>query len=487
VTESTRDDTGRPVRGRLAHGVVVRLTLTTSVLIVATCIVLSVVLVRRHLADIRQGLVDRGHAIGEFLAREAELGVLSGDVAALRQLATVARGQPNVVYCRFFDRAGALLAAIGDDDVGAASPPVAGETSEGAPLVVTADVWEFRTAITTTPLRPQREELLNGEDDATGAVAAPGPRERIGTVSVGIALGQLREQRRLAFVTAALFTLLVALLAVASAALLLQGTLRAVATAAALAEERSRLAELKASFVTQASHEFRTPLAVILACCNALQRYGTRMAPEQQSRRLTKIQGSVRHMTELIEDVLILGHADSGKLDCVREPVDVDALCQEIVADVQATTPETHRIVLRSAVGGERIMLDAKLLRQILRNLLTNAVKYSPGGGTVQLDSSRHERAVTFRVTDQGIGIPAEDRATLFEPFHRGGNVGKIPGSGLGLAITAKAVGLHGGTIAVESVPGGGTSFVVRLPEPEADAPPGGGSERAVAGGSPGF
>jgi signal transduction histidine kinase len=446
-----------PARGLLAGRAVVRLTLTTSVLIVAACVVLSLVLVRRHLEDIRGGLIDRGRAISGFVARDAELGVLSGDAASLRQIATTARSHPDVVYCRFFDRDGALLVASDDTSPSRqAGPPDAG------PVAVGRDVWEFREDVTTTVLRPSREELLAGDDPG-------GSRERVGTVAIGLALGQLHARRRLAFGTAVGFTLLVALLAVASAGLLLHGTLRALASEAALTEERGRLAELKANFVTQASHEFRTPLAVILACCNVLQRYGPRLDPEQRNRRLAKIQSNVRHMTELLEDVLTLGRVESGRLDCVRRPVDVAALCEEVVADVRAAASETPRLVLdRSACAGE-VLLDAKLVRLILRNLLANAVKYSPEGGTVRLAATHRDGVLSLRVADEGIGIPAEDQAALFEPFHRGANVGAIPGSGLGLAITRNAVVAHGGSIVVESAPGRGTVFTVTLPAAEAE------------------
>jgi signal transduction histidine kinase len=464
VADPTREPPAVASPELLPGRVVVRLTLTTCVLIVAACVVLSVVLVRRHLADIRRGLVDRGRAISEFVARDAELGVLSGDVASLRQIATVARSHPDVVYCRFYDRNGALLVSSGEEPPPAAAPRLPAGHGDGAPIPVGHDVWEFRADVTTTAGRPSREELLAGGGDG-------GTRERIGTVAIGLALGKLHARRRLAFLTAVGFTLLVAVLAVASAALLLHGTLRALASAAALAEERGRLAELKAGFVTQASHEFRTPLAVILACCSVLQRYGTRMDPEQRSRRLTKIQGSVRHMTELLEDVLTLGRAESGKLDCVRRPVDVEALCQEVVADVQATAAESHRIVLDCSDCPREVMLDPKLVRLVLRNLLANGVKYSPDGGTVRLDAAHRDGALTLRVADQGIGIPPEDAAALFEPFHRGANVGTIPGSGLGLAITRKAVVAHGGSIGVESAPGGGTVFRVTLPDASAERP----------------
>jgi signal transduction histidine kinase/HAMP domain-containing protein len=452
---------GNVLGGRL----VLRLTVTTSVLIVGTCLVLSVVLVRRHLEDIRHGLLDRGRAIAKFVAREAELGALSGDVDTLRQLGMVALGQPDVAYCRFFDGRHALLASIGeqkDARVAVVSPE---DSADSGPDGFDADVWEFQTPITTTAVRPSGEDLLtdgHAQPDRGGSGLA---RERIGSVSIGIVLTQLHEHRRTAFGTAMAFTLLVAVLAVASAVLLMKGTLRALASAAALADERSRLAELKASFVTQASHEFRTPLAVILACCTALQRFGSRMGPEQQRRRLVKIQGSVRHMTELLDDVLTLGRADSGKLACVPQTVDLDTLCREVVADVQATVTDDRRTILRYDTSRREAVIDGKLVRQILRNLLTNAIKYSPAGGTAWLDVTRTDARIMLRVTDQGIGIPLDDQQAIFEPFHRGANVGKIPGSGLGLAITQKAVALHQGTIDVKSAPGRGTTFIVTLPD----------------------
>jgi len=451
-----------PPRRPLAGSLVVRLTVSTCVLIVATCVVLSVVLVRRHLRDIRDGLVERGRAITGFVAREAELGVLSGDLDALRQVATIAQGNPDVLYCRFFDRRGRLLASVGDGPASAASLP---DPSEAGPVVVTPDVWEFRNPVSTTAGRRRPEELLADGTEEESVAARDGPRERIGAVSIGIGLAKLHQHRRLAFATAAVFTLVVALLAAASAALLLHGMLRALASAAALTEERSRLAELKASFVTQASHEFRTPLAVILSSCNVLQRYSARMPPEQQRRRLGKIEGSVRHMTELLEDVLTLGHAESGRVSCVHRPTDVAALCEEILADVRTTASESHDLVFDGTGCRGDVMLDAKLVRQIIRNLLVNAVKYSPGGGTVRLAVARGKGVVTFRVSDQGIGIAAEDQARLFEPFHRGANVGDIEGSGLGLAITRKAAESHGGAVRVESVLGQGAVFVVTLPD----------------------
>jgi signal transduction histidine kinase len=122
------------------------------------------------------------------------------------------------------------------------------------------------------------------------------------------------------------------------------------------------------------------------------------------------------------------------------------------------------RIVLDLPAGDLRVQADDKLLRFILGNLLSNALKYSPDGGEVRLALHATAQALALSVADPGIGIPPEDLPRLFEPFHRGRNVGTLPGTGLGLAIVRKAVDLHGGHIEVDSTPGAGTRFVVTLP-----------------------
>jgi signal transduction histidine kinase len=232
----------------------------------------------------------------------------------------------------------------------------------------------------------------------------------------------------------------------------------------ALAKEKE-LAELKSQFVSMASHEFRTPLTAILAASDTLRRYGDRMTPAQQLERVEKIQAQIKHMTALLEDVLVLGRGESGKLRCVRERVDVRGLCQQLIQEAQATAQATHALVLAGDWPPREVYLDPKLLRQILGNLLSNAVKYSPDGGQIELAVARDGQGTRFRVRDAGIGMAPLDRDRVFEPFHRGANVGKIAGSGLGLAITKKAVELHGGTITVDSALGAGTTVVVTLPD----------------------
>lgn len=236
------------------------------------------------------------------------------------------------------------------------------------------------------------------------------------------------------------------------------------ADARRVAEEYAQLAELRTRFISMTSHEFRTPITAIVAAADNLERYSDRMSRNERHNRLRKIKSQACAMTQLLNDLLVIGRADSGRLPYVPHPVDMRELCQEIVDAVRATTSTAHDIALHVDDVPSEIDADPKLLQQIVGNLLANAVKYSPVGGSVQLDLGCRNGAVVLRIRDEGIGIPPAELAELFQPFHRGSNVGNIPGSGLGLAIAKKAVDAHGGTITVDSTVGGGTTFEVTLP-----------------------
>lgn len=223
---------------------------------------------------------------------------------------------------------------------------------------------------------------------------------------------------------------------------------------------------LKTQFVSMASHEFRTPLSGILAASQALERYGDRMTPDQRRRRFESIEAEIRHMTRLLESVMLLGRADIGRLEFRPQPVDVPRLCEEAVAD--AARGETAGPPIRLEVSGfsGEVDLDPTLLRHIVSNLLSNALKYSQPGDAVRFQAERTGEEVVFRVCDEGIGIPEDDRERIFESFERASNVGAVPGSGLGLAVVRRAVDAHGGTIALETETRRGSTFVVRLPAP---------------------
>lgn len=238
----------------------------------------------------------------------------------------------------------------------------------------------------------------------------------------------------------------------------------------ALANEKE-LSDLKSRFVSMTSHEFRTPLSIISSSAGFLEDYAHKLDEKKKLKHLHRIQATVRHMTELLEDVLLINKAEAEKLEFNPELLDLAKFCQELVEEMQLSIDSSHQIVLQTCGAnkgnaGKHInaCMDKKLLRQILTNLLSNAIKYSPHSSAVYFDLASQDGAVVFQIRDEGIGISPKDEQRLFESFHRGQNVGNIPGTGLGLAIVKKCVQVHGGQIAVTSVVGVGTTFTVKFP-----------------------
>lgn len=236
-------------------------------------------------------------------------------------------------------------------------------------------------------------------------------------------------------------------------------------------EKERELSELRASFVSIVSHEFRTPLTTIQSSVELLEHYSDRLSPEKKQNHFIRILSAVRRMTQLLEDVLTIGKAEAGKLQFKPKPMDLVAFCRQIVESMQAfvtyqhtNASHKHTLTFVAHGGCTNAQMDENLLEHILTNLLSNAIKYSPNGGTVQFDLVCNQSSAVFRIQDTGIGIPTEDLDKLFDSFGRASNVGTIQGTGLGLGIVKKCVDLHGGNIAVESELGIGAAFTVTLP-----------------------
>jgi PAS domain S-box-containing protein len=229
-------------------------------------------------------------------------------------------------------------------------------------------------------------------------------------------------------------------------------------------ENEKEFSALKTRFVSMASHEFRTPLATIQVTCDILSNYIHKMSPEQITARFEKIQAQVKHMALMLDDVLTLGRLQDGRMEFNPVEIEVKDFCNDIVEELRGLHGSHHELAYSHPESTVRARLDKKLMRQTVTNLLTNAIKYSPQGTTVQFALSEEEGWLVMRVTDAGIGIPEEDQKHLFTPFHRAANVGEVSGSGLGLAITKQAVELHGGTIAWQSTVGVGTTFIISFP-----------------------
>jgi len=232
----------------------------------------------------------------------------------------------------------------------------------------------------------------------------------------------------------------------------------------AAVQREKELSEMKSKFVSTASHEFRTPLATMLSSAELLEHYSESLSPAEKVNLLQTIQGGAKRMSEMIDDVLTLGRAESGVLKLNLGPTNLRELCASVVSEFRIAQGKEHVITLDDRFDRVEATMDERLLRHILNNLLSNAVKYSPPGSEVTLSLARREEQAVIEIQDRGIGIPLEDQPRMFESFHRASNVENRPGTGLGLAIVKKAVELHGGEISLSSAVGSGTRFTVMLP-----------------------
>jgi PAS domain S-box-containing protein len=226
-------------------------------------------------------------------------------------------------------------------------------------------------------------------------------------------------------------------------------------------EKEKELNELKSRFISMTSHEFRTPLTTISTASWILREHLDQLSGEERVKRFDRIHQAIGQMTTLMDEILTFGKATAGRLKFEPAPMDIGAFCTELVEELRV---KTHTIIYTVEGGCADAMMDDKLLRHILPNLITNAIKYSPENSEVRFSLVCDDTNATFRVTDKGIGIPHKDQERIFESFHRAENVGRISGTGLGLAIAKRAVDAHGGTITFESREGVGTTFIVVLP-----------------------
>lgn len=229
-------------------------------------------------------------------------------------------------------------------------------------------------------------------------------------------------------------------------------------------EIEREVSQLKSRFVAMVSHEFRTPLGITMSAVELLRHYFDRLPPGKRVELLDDIHGATRHMSGLMEQVLLLGRVEAGKLGMRPAPMNLLGLVEKLTDETLSATDRKCPVRMQVVGTVEGAVGDEGLVRHIVGNLVSNAVKYSPEGSEVRVEVVREGSLGVVRVVDQGIGIPQEEVPRLFQAFQRASNVGEIPGSGLGLVIVKRCVDLHQGTIRVESVVGQGTTFEVRLP-----------------------
>jgi PAS domain S-box len=231
----------------------------------------------------------------------------------------------------------------------------------------------------------------------------------------------------------------------------------------ALVKEKE-LNELKSNFITMVSHEFRTPLTSILSSAELIQRYRKRWTVEKTDEHLDQILDSIEYLNHMLDGVLTISRVESGKLSFSPQPVNLYQMCLDSISEVKHLAGSKHKIVFQYQLEMHIFILDPTLVHFILSNLLSNALKYSPGGGKVILGLSGYEEFIKITIQDYGIGMTDEYKRHCFESFVRGSNTAEIDGTGLGLSIVKKSVELHNGEIIYSSELGSGTVFIIKIP-----------------------
>ncbi len=229
-------------------------------------------------------------------------------------------------------------------------------------------------------------------------------------------------------------------------------------------QNEKKLNDLKSRFVSLVSHEFRTPLAGILSSLSLVRKYGELNEPEKQVKHIARIKEAVNSLTDILNDMLSISKLEEGKVMINPERVNFKEFTEDIVSDLQALAKADQKIVY-THTGIDEFLLDKKIKRHILFNLVSNALKFSPEGAVIYVTSVADDDGLTLMVKDEGIGISPEDQVHLFERFFRGHNVTNIQGTGLGLNIVLKYVEMLNGTINVDSELNQGTTFIITFPK----------------------
>lgn len=229
-------------------------------------------------------------------------------------------------------------------------------------------------------------------------------------------------------------------------------------------EKERELNELKTRFVSMASHEFRTPLATIMSSLSLATKYGEQNDKEKQNKHINRIKSSINNLTDILNDFLSVSKLEEGKLENMPEEFNLKQYFAEIVAEMQLVTKDGQKIIYNHS-GEELVLLDRKLLKHILFNLISNSIKFSSEGKNIETTSEVKKSSITISVKDNGIGITKEDQQHLFERFFRGHNATHIQGTGLGLNIVEKYVELMNGTIDFTSEENKGTLFTLTFPQ----------------------
>ena len=231
-------------------------------------------------------------------------------------------------------------------------------------------------------------------------------------------------------------------------------------------EKERELNTLKSRFVSMASHEFRTPLSTILSSADLLEMYTTQEQQDKRIKHTTRIKSAVNNLISILNDFLSLSKLEEGKIEISPVEFNLEEFCEEVMDDVQALLKPGQVFQHHGLRSDTVIFLDKKMLKNILINLFSNAIKYSDPGKTIDCFVEIKDNELWVSVQDHGIGIPEEEQQHLFTRFFRAHNAENIPGTGLGLNIVKRYIELMNGSINFESIIGEGTTFHIHIPLP---------------------
>jgi len=228
-------------------------------------------------------------------------------------------------------------------------------------------------------------------------------------------------------------------------------------------DKEKQLNEIKGRFVSMASHEFRTPLSTVLSSASLLTKYTSEEDQGKRDRHIKKIKDSVKHLNDILNDFLSLGKLDEGKVTADPSEFNGKEMIEDTIEEMKGLIKAGQQIEY-SYTGDEKLYSDKKLLKNILFNLFSNAIKFSDANSVIKLDWHTHAGTTTISIADKGIGISEEDQKHLFSSFFRGANASNIQGTGLGLHIVKRYIDLLGGTVKLHSELNKGTTVTVEFP-----------------------
>jgi len=228
-------------------------------------------------------------------------------------------------------------------------------------------------------------------------------------------------------------------------------------------ENEKELNDMKSRFVTMASHEFRTPLSTILSSVSLIGKYSTTEDDEKRQKHVQRVKSAVTNMTLILNDFLSAEKLEEGKTFVRKEEANVQALTNEVLTEINGILKPGQKVDYKHE-GNTSAQLDKQMVRNILLNLVSNAIKFSPENKNIEVNTNVSDMEISIKVKDQGMGIPKEEQDHLFERFFRAKNVTNIQGTGLGLNIVGKYLETMNGKINFVSELEKGTTFIVTIP-----------------------